>query len=277
MASMEPQPTTVLGPVQLRIADDLRMKIERGELQPGEQLPSANDLAKTWGCSVGAARAGLNLLKKQGLVTVGQGARPIVRIPLRRSVLRQDTMQAEKDRVLLPEGERRLTGPAEDNLQVSIDDLDFTSRYNRIPAPTDLAEAFGVALGTELLRREYETTNRTTGVLEQRAVSYLRIDLIESNPDLLDEGKEPWPGGTQHQLYTVGIEVARMDTEVTAIMPTTVEMQRWAMLDGVPLLYGRKLAIDTQERVVEVSDAWYPADRTKMLFSLALKPWKKDR
>jgi GntR family transcriptional regulator len=275
MAGMEPQPTKVLGPVQLRIADDLRMRIERGELRPGEKLPSANELAKAWGCSPGAARAGLNLLKKQGLMTVGQGARPIVRIPPRRSVLRQDTMQAEKDRVLLPEDERRRQGTAEDNLQVPIDDLDFKSRYNRIPAPEDLAEAFGVKVGTELLRREYETANKTSGVLELQAVSYIPVDLIKSNPALLDESNEPWPGGTQHQLYTVGIEVVRMDTEVTAMMPTTVEMQQWAMMDGIPLLCTRKLATDTQDHVVEISDACYPADRTKMLFSIALKPWEK--
>src|SRR5262249_40076216 len=102
------------------------------------------------------------------------------------------------------------------------------------------------------------------------------VHLIESNPALLDSANEPWPGGTQHQLYTVGIEIARMDTEVTATMPTTVEMQRWSMMDGVPLLCGRKLAVDTNGRVVEVSDARYPADRTKMLFSFPLKPWEKD-
>jgi GntR family transcriptional regulator len=272
---MEPQPTAVLAPIQLRIADDLRMKIERGELRPGDKLPSAHELAQQWSCSPSSGRAAINLLKKQGLATGEQGQRPVVRIPPRQAILRQDTNQLEKDRVLLPEEERRQRGAAEDNLDVSIDDLNFTSRYVRMPAPDDLAEAFGVEPGTELLRREYETTCKTTGVLEQQSVSYLLVPLIEANPDLFDASKEPWPGGMQHQLYTVGIEIARMDTEVTAIMPTTVEIQRWDMPEGVPLLYGRQYSIDTQDRVVEISEARYPADRTKMLFSMTLTPWKK--
>lgn len=277
MVCVEPQPTKILGPIQLRIADDLRMKIERGDLRPGDKLPSANELAETWSCSPASGRAALNLLKRQGLASSGQGSRPIVRIPPRRSVLRQDTNQLEKDRVLLSEEERRKYGSAEDNLRVPLEELEFTVRYDRIPASGELAEAFGIEAGAELLRREYETTSKATGVLEQQSVSYIPVGLIESNPALLDPSNEPWPGGVQHQLYTVGIEVARMDTEVTATMPTTVEVQRWSMLDGVPLLCGRQLAVDTDNRVVEISEARYPADRTKMLFTFMLKPWGKGR
>ena len=270
---MEPQPTNVAGPVQLRIADDLRMKIERGELHPGDTLPSAHELAAQWQCSPSSGRAAINLLKKQGLATGTQGNRPKVRIPPRQTVLRQDLHQIEKDRVLLPTAVRRQHGAAEDYLNVSIHNLAFSTRYDRIPAPADLAEAFGIEPGSEVLRREYECSDKTTGVLEQASVSYLPVRLIETNPDLLDPAKEPWPGGTQHQLHTIGIEVARMDNEVTAAMPTTVEAQRWAIPDGVPLLCGRRIAIDTDGRVVEISDARYPADRTKMLFSVELTRW----
>jgi GntR family transcriptional regulator len=270
---MEPQPTNVIAPVQLRIADDLRMKIERGELHPGDTLPSAHELAAEWHCSPSSGRAAINLLKRQGLATGTQGNRPKVRIPPRRTVLRQDLHQVEKDRVLLPEEARRQHGAAEDYLGVSIRDLAFSTRYDRIAAPDDLAEAFGIEPGTELLRREYECSDKATRVLEQASVSYLPVHLIQANPDLLDPAKEPWPGGTQHQLHTVGIEIARMDSEVTAAMPTTVEAQRWAMPDGVPLLCGRRIAVDTRGRVVEVSDARYPADRTKMLFSGELTRW----
>jgi GntR family transcriptional regulator len=274
MAGMDPQPTAVFGPVQLRIADDLRMKIERGDLAPGQRIPSANDLAAAWKCSPSSGRAAINLLRKQGLVTVDQGQRPTVRIPPRRSCLRQATSQTEKDRVLMPEAERKKSGSAEDNLMIPLSELEFSAKYRRIPATPDLAEAFGVDEGTEILRRDYETVHKSNGVLEQQSVSFIPVHLIAGNPDLLDSSREPWPGGTQHQLYTVGVEVARMDTEVSAAMPTTVEVQRWGLSDGVPLLCGRKLAVDTAGRVVEISEARYPADRTTMFFSLDLKPWE---
>ncbi len=44
--------------------------------------------------------------------------------------------------------------------------------------------------------------------------SWLVYDLVASNPDLLDPSNEPWPGGTQHQLSTVGIELARISMQL---------------------------------------------------------------
>jgi GntR family transcriptional regulator len=159
-------------------------------------------------------------------------------------------------------------------MRVPLSALDFRVHYQQIPAPEALAEVFGIESGTELLRREYESVDRGTDRREQWSVSYLVVSLIESNPDLMDASKEPWPGGTQHQLYTVGIELGRMETEVTAAMPTTVETQVWDIPEGVPMLLGHRVAYDTTGRVVEVSEARYPADRTTMSFSLTLKSWE---
>jgi UTRA domain len=67
-----------------------------------------------------------------------------------------------------------------------------------------------------------------------------------------------WPGGTMHALSTVGIEVDTIIDEVTAAMPTTVEVSTWALPEGVPLLWVRRSSLDTTGRVVEISDAQYP-------------------
>jgi GntR family transcriptional regulator len=270
---MDPQPTRFTAPIQLQIADDLRIKIETGALRPGDLLPSAHELAQSWGCSPSSGRAAINLLKRQGLAVGSQGNRTIVRVPPRRTVLRQDINQVEKDRVLLDEDTRRQRGAAEDTLQTPLHELNFVVHYTQVQSTEEQAEAFAVPVGSEILRREYETTDKASGLREQWSVSHIPVPLIETNPDLLDATKEPWPGGTQHQLFTVGIEIARMDTEVTAVMPTTVEMQVWGLPDGVPLLSSRRLAIDTRGRTVEISEARYPADRTEMLFSITLKPW----
>lgn len=87
--------------------------------------------------------------------------------------------------------------------------------------------------------------------------------LLSTNPDLLDSKNEPWPGGTQHQLYTVGIEIACVVDVVTSAMPTTAEAKQWELDAGVPLLRVRCISIDTQDRVVDVSDSDFPADRTE--------------
>ena len=54
-------------PPYLRIANDLRSQIERGELRPGEQVPSVTQLAETYSVSRGTARRALDMLKQWGL------------------------------------------------------------------------------------------------------------------------------------------------------------------------------------------------------------------
>jgi len=60
-------------PPYLRIAHDLREKIEHGELRPGEQVPSVTELAAAYGVSRGTARRALDLLKEWGLTNAVPG------------------------------------------------------------------------------------------------------------------------------------------------------------------------------------------------------------
>lgn len=270
---MDPQPTTVPPPVHIQIADDLRLRIARGELAPGDELPTLRQLATTWGCSIGSARAAIALLKQQGLITGGRGRAPHVRAPMRRVVRDNSRHQQEKDLVLRPEEERRRTGTTEMDMGVPIDELHFRATYDRIEADADLADVFGIDPGSEVLRRIYETSDPATGHRHLWSVSYIPVALISSNATLLDETREPWPGGTQHQLYTVGIEIDRMVDEVTATMPTTADVQLWGLEQGVPLLRVRHLSIDIHDRVVEMSESIYPADRTTFRFTTPLTRW----
>lgn len=272
---MEPELTAVRGPVHLRIADDIRVKIEKGELQPGDPLPPNHEIADQWGCSVTSVRGAIALLKQQGLITGGRGRPPVVREPPRRVVLTSARHQEEKDRVLAPEAERRDHGEAEDVLRLALKDTEFRPSYSFVPAGENLAQVFGVEPGEELLRKQYETRDKSGWTRYAYSVSYTPVRLWESRPDLLSESCEPWWGGHQHQLREVGIELARIVDQVKARMPTTAEATRWALNDGVPLLCVRRISIDTTGQVVEVSDAQYPADRTELEFPTELRLWSK--
>ena len=104
-------------------------------------------------------------------------------------------------------------------------------------------------------------------------MSYIPKSLVKNNPAVLDEKNEPWPGGTMHQLSTVGIEIMRIVDEVTARMPTSAEARAWDMPSGIPLLICRRISFDGDGRTIEISDAEYPADRTELRFITPLKPW----
>jgi GntR family transcriptional regulator len=251
------------------------MQIERGDLAPGDSLPTLAQLCERWSCSMNSARGAINLLKAQGLITAGRGKAPIVRIPPNRVVRSSERHQAEKDLAMRPEAERATVGEAETNLNMSIVEQEFSSTYDTIEAGPELAPLFGIKPSDALLRRRYESTDPHTGRLLSASVSYIPRSLIAGNPALLDQDNEPWPGGTQHQLSTVGIEIMCIVDQVTARMPTTVETQMWDLPDGIPLLFCRRISIDADNHTVEISDADYPADRTELRFVTPLKPWRR--
>ncbi|MEU6652733.1 GntR family transcriptional regulator [Streptomyces sp. NPDC046900] len=273
MASMDPRPTAAQRPIHLKIADDLRMEIERGELREGDSLPTLEQIRERWRCSTNSARGAINLLKSQGLIVTGRGKPAVVRTPPGKVVRSSDRHQAEKDLAAEPEEQRRTVGEAETNLGMSITHQRFTSAYDTIEAGTELGDLFGIAPTASVLRRHYEATDEQTGHLLSFSTSYMPVALVEANPALLDERNEPWPGGTQHQLATVGIEVMTILDKVTGRMPTTVEGQIWGLPDGVPLLICRRISLDAEDRNVEISDATYPADRTELRFITPLQQW----
>lgn len=273
---MQPQVTAGERPVKVRIADDIRMRIERGELPPGAPIPTIQELTEKWDISPRTARDAHALLRQMGLVTGHRGSPLKVRAPRRMTVRSADRHQFEKDQVLKPAAERAAVGTSELEMHTPLAALEFQCTAERISVQEPLASVLEIEPGTEVLQRTFQKSDRETGTLHEWSVSYIPAELIKDNSDIIDKCAEPWPGGTQHQLYTVGIEVMRIMDEVTSVMPTTVEQQLWELEDGVPMLRVRRISMDDRDRVVEVSDAMFPADRTKLVFNTPLKKWAEQ-
>ena len=58
----------VTEPPSVRIAAELRAQIERGELAPGERVPSAREITRRWGVAIATATRVLAALRDDGLV-----------------------------------------------------------------------------------------------------------------------------------------------------------------------------------------------------------------
>lgn len=71
-----------------QLADILRDMILNGEYSPGEKLPSADALVRTYGIGHGVAAAAIALLKHEGLVETAKGKPPQVASPPPRKVVR---------------------------------------------------------------------------------------------------------------------------------------------------------------------------------------------
>ncbi|MFG2720689.1 GntR family transcriptional regulator [Streptomyces sp. NPDC048416] len=256
-----------------KIADDLRARIRAGQLRPGDRLPSEADLVRSTGRSGPTVQQALRVLQTEGLIEKQHGRGTFVRRPRTRVQRSNARHQWEKDRARVAEARRLSTGATEHDTGLAVDDLVFHASYEEIEAARDIAEALGVPEGTPLLRRSYRTRHSAERAPFTLVTSHLVRSHIESNPDLLDETNEPWPGGTWNQLHTVGIEIVRVDEHVTARPPTVEEAEELELGPGTAVLVLRKSSYDTGGRVVEVSDVVLPGDRTDMLFTTHLERW----
>ena len=65
----------------MRIAGELRAQIERGELAPGERVPSAREITRRWGVAIAPATRVLAALRDDGLVRAIPGVGTVVVAP----------------------------------------------------------------------------------------------------------------------------------------------------------------------------------------------------
>lgn len=257
-----------------KIADDLRARIRAGEWAPGAQLPPETPaLTAEYKVSLPTLRQAIGVLVAEGLIEKQHGRGNFVRKPRRRVERSNQRHQWEKDRARLPEEARLETGATEHDTGLTVSDLVFTAKFTERPADEDLARVFGVSVGTRLLERVYRTRYREEDEPFNLAHSYLVYDVVVANPDLLDETMEPWPGGTQNQLHTIGIELDHIEERVTARPPTADEAEELGIKAGVAVLINRKISVDIYGRTVEVSDVILPGDRTEMVFTTPLNRW----
>ncbi|MFE7273675.1 UTRA domain-containing protein [Streptomyces sp. NPDC057623] len=181
--------------------------------------------------------------------------------------------QWEKDRARRPLPTRAATGATEHETGLRVRDLVFHARYREVAAPWELAHVFGVPEGSPLLERTYRTRCAAESAPFSLVTSYLVRDMIAANPKLLDAANEPWPGGTQNQLYTVGIEVGRVEERVTARPPTASETRELGLPPGTSVILLRKTSYDIAGRAVDLSEVTLPGDRAELLFTTSLERW----
>lgn len=261
------------GPAYLRVAETLRAQITAGEFAPGDPLPAEPKLAEQHGVSSGTARDALRQLRSWGLAEARRGAGTFVRRPPDR--VRRDATsryRVEKMRAQWPEDQRRELGATELDTGKQLDRERFSAEFDQIEAPADLAALFELPAGTPLLRRRYgqvaEDGQRWTA-----STSYLPYELAAKNPDLLDPEREPWPGGTQHQLRTVGEELSRIVDHVTARAPLPEEAAALELDHGSAVFAVRKLSYNRVGVIVEVADLVLPAERTELVYTVELPDW----
>ncbi|MFD7860043.1 GntR family transcriptional regulator [Streptomyces microflavus] len=257
-----------------QLADDLAQQIRSGALAEGEALPQIRELTASGAGSTTTVQAAYRALETEGLVRIVRGRGTYVRRQRSRVIREsQARYQWEKDRALLPEDERRATGVTERETGLDTPALAFQATYEVVGAPPEIADRFGVALGSQMLHRHYRTSSRDESAPIGLIDSWLVYEVAARNPALLDSGREPWPGGTAHQLRTVGIEIGQIDDLIGARPPTADETKLLDLLPGTAVLVLHKFSYSVDGPLAEYSEAVLPGDRHQFLYRVPLERW----
>ncbi|MEV4575928.1 GntR family transcriptional regulator [Nonomuraea jabiensis] len=230
-------------PAYLRIADEIREEIISGSITPGTRLPSNDALAAAHAVSLMTIRKAMEVLKAQGLIESKTRGGTIVR---QRRVIRR----ISSERYLSDTGSQDVPKTSFTTDQgITWAEYRLDVAYEWTNADEELAELFGVDVGTRLLDRRFVFYARD--VPTQMSRPYLLAADVEGTP-VADPSNEPWPGGTLAQLRSIGIIVDDITESVATRMPTPEEARILRIPVGVPVfaITRRMLA---QGRVVEVA------------------------
>jgi GntR family transcriptional regulator len=229
-------------PPYRQIADHLRAAIDRGELTPGDRLPSEAELMRHYDVARMTARQAIQELRSEGRVVAEQGRGVFVRMPATVRRLASDRF-ARRHRdagkaAFIAETEKAGVTPHVDQIEV-----------RRAPAPPDVRERLKLDDDVEVVVRSRRYLG--DGVPIETAVSYIPVDLAEGTRIVEHDSG---PGGIYARLEEAGHELDHFVEEVSARMPTADERRRLQLGAGIPVLTVVRTAYDVTGRPVEVCD-----------------------
>lgn len=256
-------------PAYRQLADIVRKQIIDGELEPGAELPSKQELADLYGIAVGTVTDALRVLVSQGLIVTERGRRTKVR-PIR--VHHSRRYEAGKQNYN-PDQESRFAREH----GVPWSQFDLARVYETVPADGRVAKALGIDRGASVCRRRW--IHSIDGVVLRVSWSYLDLAKF-ANTILTDEHEPPWPGGTIAQLRHLGYDVERVPTDVRARQGTEEELELLQLGPGSYVLESWRVQMAGVPgdvlRPAEVALHVYPADSAALHFDVMVgnRDWR---
>lgn len=230
-------------PKYLQIANYIRDEILKGNLKPGDEIPSERQLAIDWNVARPTAAKSLQALRTQGLAESRQGAGTYVRDTQAPTRAKQRYSQARTLGRIYSPGERAEIKSAE-----------------LVPAPDYVAEALGITEGSLVVRRQRVILNERTGPVET-SVSWLDGSLVADAPKLLST--ERIIRGTVNYVESVTNRQAKYARDQVAARQATSDERSSLGLgptDSAVLAY-RHTVYDSNDKPLEFAEAAYPPDR----------------
>lgn len=249
------------------VYDDLRRRIDQGELPAGATLPGELALCEEHGVSRPTVRTALTHLEQEGLITAGAGR-------LGRQVRGYDPAVWH-----LTEWER---GDRRDDPARGVDDwaADMLAQGKKprqtvevrgVPAPKQVAGWLDVPIETMLVRRRRIRTADDTPV--SIADSWFPPDIADRECEV--DGQRVKPIMVERDIAVaggfvraIGVHQVEFRDEVRVRMPSPEEAQLLKLGTGSPVGEHARVGIDDQGRRVRVIVSVFPGNRMYLAYTL---------
>jgi DNA-binding GntR family transcriptional regulator len=229
-------------PKYRQIANHIRDQILRGDLLPGDEVPSERSLALSHHVARPTATKALELLRAQGLVESRQGSGSYVRHPPHRRS-RERYQRAEEQGRIYPQ-----------------DEYAVIVAVGLVPAPVGVADALQVPVGAQVLRRR--RVIHGPGGPREVSTSWFTDDSGQAAPRLLSP--ERIKEGTPRYLAAqTGRQISHARDRLASRLATLVELGELGLDPGAPtpVLVVEHVVFDGNDQPLEFTEAVYPPGR----------------
>ncbi|MEA2496703.1 MAG: GntR family transcriptional regulator [Thermoleophilaceae bacterium] len=243
-------------PLYSQIADQLRDAMQRGELAPGEQLPTEQQLMERYDVSRNTVRLALGALTNEGLISSSQGRGSFVRerTPLQYFASRTDSHVRREQLVQ----------------EAFLSDAEEQGRAGRIELDVAIVRAapeFATRLQLDdnaiaVVRRRVQYVDDQPYAL---ADSYFPYELVRDTPIAQPDNI---PQGANKVLDELGHVQVRFRDEITTRMPTAEEARRLDIGPGTPVAQLIRTAFDQDDQPVRLAATILPGDRYVLVYDV---------
>ncbi|HEY3559688.1 MAG TPA: GntR family transcriptional regulator [Kribbella sp.] len=214
-----------------QLAARIREAIDDGRLAPGEELPSQAELQAATGMSVDSIRKAIALLAADGLVVSRQGSPTrVAEAPMQRRMAA--ARYVEELEVLRRGGDHPKTSAFTAEHGITWQDYSVDVEIAKEPATAEDARRLRVPEGTDILRRRFVKYVKGRPVQLQR--SAIPWDIAGDTP-VAEVGRQPWPGGTIAELYSLGLVATFVEEEIRTRAPRDEERRALRMETAAPV------------------------------------------
>jgi GntR family transcriptional regulator len=257
-ASRATRTLTAQLPPYRRIAEDLRTRIDSGDLAPGDQVPSENELIAIYGVARATVRNAIASLRASGLVITSRGKGTTVRATTPASSATGGVLTFD------PKIVRPRRGKASSGQFVTWDQQDWTEVEEPARYRTDAgryAEALDLMAPEPVFVLERHLLHASGAHATQRI--FIPFRTLDEVPALEADPFVP-PADLYRAAADAGHDLNWRDT-ITATMPTPDDAATLKVPDGVPLLVHTRITRDRDRQALFLEETRLPADRTLLI------------